>query len=92
MIDVETTTMHTWKGWAEETGSDAVVAPSWSEWSARMHRIATCDSQQHDRSRRDASFNQHELARLQFVRWLYDTGRLGSALPIDISTTDHDAA
>lgn len=84
--------MHTWRGWAEETGSDAVVAPSWNEWSARMRRIATDDTQQHDRSRRDASFNQREMARWQFVRWLYHTGRLGPAAPIDISTTDHDVA
>lgn len=84
--------MHTWKGWAEETGSDAVVAPSWNEWSARMRRIATCDSQQHDRSRRDASFNQREMARLQFVRWLYHTGRLDPSAPIVNQTTDDSAA
>jgi hypothetical protein len=84
--------MDTGKGWAQETRSDAVVAPSWNECSARMQQIAHRDPRQHDRNQLDSSINHRELARLQFVCWRYYTGRLDPAAPIDISTTDHDAA
>jgi hypothetical protein len=92
MTDVEATTMHTWKGWAEKTGSDAVVPPTWNESAAYMQEVANRQSQQHDRTQQDCSFNHREMARLQFVRWRYHTGRLDPAAPIDTPTTDHNAA
>lgn len=84
--------MHTWKGWAEETASDAVVPPTWDESAAHMHEVARRQSHQQERTQPDIPFNEHELARLQFVHWRYHTGRLDPAAPIDISITDHDAA
>lgn len=54
MTTMEATTMDTWKGWTKETRSDAVIAPSWDAWSARMQQIAHRDLRQRVRSQLDS--------------------------------------
>lgn len=65
--------MQAWRGWTTATAGAPTTAPlSWAEWRARQHR-ALRDEQ---RRRHGLPFSERELARLSFVRWLYQTGRL----------------
>jgi hypothetical protein len=65
--------MQAWRGWTAATVGAPTTAPlTWAEWRARQHR-ALRDEQ---RRRRGVPFNESELARLSFMRWLYQTGHV----------------
>jgi hypothetical protein len=64
-----------WTGWTSTptpTMTPANRALTWAEWRARQQGV------QLDAQRRpeEALFSERELARLSFVRWLRQTGRL----------------
>jgi hypothetical protein len=52
-----------------------MAAPTWEAWRAQQRCLLR--SEQHWRVRQQESirFSQPELARLAFMRWLYQTGR-----------------
>jgi len=66
--------MRSWMGWRVAPATLTKAAPTWTQW---------CDLQQHrrraerpQRHENDKPFGERELARLSFVRWLYQSGRL----------------
>jgi hypothetical protein len=61
--------MRTWEGWTAASGTTTKMACTWVEWCAWHQR-----AQQRQQER--ISFSDRELARLSFVRWLSQTGRL----------------
>lgn len=62
-----------WRGWT------AITAPTWEDWCAHQQRIMRGEERQQASSQENIRFNERELARLCFVRWLYQRGRLGPA-------------
>jgi hypothetical protein len=67
--------MQPWRGWTAEAA--AIQAPTWTEWSAATHRTLPEENHDERRTLEDVRFNTQELARLRFLRWLYQNGRLG---------------
>ena len=63
--------MQAWSGWSGTSAPAVKVAPTWDEWRACQRRI--------ERPRESVSFSERELARLSFMRWLYQRGRLAPA-------------
>jgi hypothetical protein len=64
--------MQAWKGWTASAVVPGARPLTWAEWCAQLQ-----SGRWDERSRREgASFSERELARLSFVRWLYQTGRL----------------
>jgi hypothetical protein len=64
--------MQAWRGWTATAGVPTTAAPTWAEWCVQLQ------STLRDEQRRQhcLPFTERELARLSFVRWLYQTGRL----------------
>jgi hypothetical protein len=67
--------MQAWRGWTATTPT--IRALTWTEWCARQQRT------QRDEQRRlpGVPFTERERARLSFVRWLWQTGRLAPGEP-----------
>lgn len=64
--------MQAWRGWTATTVAPTADAPTWAEWCARQHGTRRDEP----RGQKDLPFSEQELARLSFVRWLCQTGRL----------------
>jgi hypothetical protein len=65
--------MRAWKGWTATASVPTTAAPTWADWRARQQRILRDEQLR----RHCLPFTERELAHLLFVRWLYQTGRLG---------------
>jgi hypothetical protein len=67
--------MKPWRGWTADTA--AIQAPTWTEWSAAQHRTLPVVEQHDERCPpEDVRFSTQEWARLCFLRWLNQSGRL----------------
>ncbi len=64
--------MHTWEGWTAASGTTTKMACTWAEWCVWHQRAQRAQQRQQE----CISFSDRELARLSFVRWLSQTGRL----------------
>jgi hypothetical protein len=64
--------MPAWRGWTATSAPGVITAPTWEEWCVRQRRVLGCERHQQE----SISLGERELARLSFVRWLYQTGRL----------------
>ena len=71
--------MPAWIGWTTTTASAVKAAPTWNEWCAQQQRVLSHENHKHRQSQ-SIAFSERELARLSFVRWLYQQGRLDPGL------------
>jgi hypothetical protein len=71
--------MDTWTGWTAASETAAKTASTWDEWCACQRRLLGSEKRQQARQHEGMPFSDRELARLSFVRWLYQTGRLDPA-------------
>jgi hypothetical protein len=69
--------MHAWNGWTATGARPAGKPLTWTEWRACQQR--TVGDEQHRQA--GLPFSERELARLAFVRWLAQTGRLHARVP-----------
>lgn len=91
--------MQTWEGWIAAMASAGKPRLTWDDWYARQQRIRDTMKHRQEQAgtrmpfghrglvpqaRERMSFSDQELARLSFVRWLYQIGRL-DPLPADTS-------
>ena len=67
--------MHVWTGWTAASESAVKTALTWEEWCACQRRLLGSEQREQDGS----PFSERELARLSFVRWLYQTDCLAPA-------------
>jgi hypothetical protein len=68
--------MQAWRGWTA-AGAATTHALTWAEWCA-WHQRTLQEERRDERRRPDGiPFSERERARLLFVRWLYQSGRLG---------------
>ena len=74
--------MQAWRGWTATAATPTTPttpttrttrALTWAEWCARHQHTLRDEERCHEGVR----FTEGELVRLSFVRWLYQTGRLG---------------
>jgi hypothetical protein len=68
--------MQAWRGWTATAATPTTRttrARTWTEWYAWQQRPLRDEEGCHEGVR----FTAGELARLSFVRWLYQAGRLG---------------
>jgi hypothetical protein len=77
--------MWTWRGWTAPSASAVIPAPTWDEWCARQQRILRREKHQQVCQQDGILFSERELARLSFVRWLYQRGHLD---PLDPAPND----
>jgi hypothetical protein len=68
--------MHAWRGWAAALAPGVNTACSWEDWRANQQRLLGDEQRQQDYPLDRTPFSRPELARLAFVRWLSQTGRL----------------
>ena len=61
-----------WQGWTATAVAPTTAAPTWAEWCARQQG----PPRDEQRRQEGVPFSERELARLSFVRWLCQTGRL----------------
>lgn len=66
--------MQTWKSWSVASAIGGNPAPTWDEWCARLQSIRSDENRQQPGKKSTMPFNERELARLSFVRWLYLRG------------------
>ena len=71
--------MQTWRGWAAIPAPGVKTAFTWEEWRGFQVRILGREKHQQARQQESMPFSKRELARLSFVRWLYQSGRLDPA-------------
>ena len=71
--------MQVWRGWTATSASAAAAAPTWDDWCARQRRLLRPTQGQSESKQESSPFSDRELARLSFVRWLYQRGRLDPA-------------
>lgn len=69
--------MRTWRGWATMVETPTAQALTWSEWRARSERIQPDAQPVMEPHPERPLLTERELARLSFVRWLYESGRIG---------------
>ena len=66
--------MQAGNGWTAAIPSTPTTrAGAWAEWRTRRQRSLPGEERRHEQVR----FTDEELARLSFLRWLYQAGRLG---------------
>jgi hypothetical protein len=68
--------MQAWRGWTATAAiptTRTTRARTWAEWCAWQQRTLWDEEGCHE----GVQFTEGELARLSFVRWLYQAGRLG---------------
>jgi hypothetical protein len=78
-----------WQGWllaAETAGASALA---WDDWRAWQRRFLDKAQRQHAHQCERMPFSEPELARLSFVRWLHQSGRLD---PTRATPSESDAA
>jgi hypothetical protein len=70
---------HVWQGWSAESGTRSAVQWSltWDQWCQAQQLRLGSESSSQDGS----SFSDRQRARLAFVRWLLETGRLAHGEP-----------
>jgi len=69
--------MQTWRGWTTAAAA-TIRAPTWAEWCAGHQRTLHEERLQAlGAPTWRHAFSERDQARLSFVRWLYQTGRLG---------------
>jgi hypothetical protein len=68
--------MQIWKGWAAESETVARAALTWRDWCAKLQHELVHELPPPEHQRPASSLSDRELARLAFLRWLYDTGRI----------------
>lgn len=68
--------MHTWTGWMAASQTAVKTAPTWDEWCIFQRRRLGREEREQARQHESSLFSARELARLSFVRWLHQTGRL----------------
>jgi hypothetical protein len=71
--------MSAWMGWMAPSASAVKAAPTWDEWCVRQQRILGSGKHQQVCQQESSPFSECELARLAFVRWLYQRGDLDPA-------------
>jgi hypothetical protein len=71
--------MQAWRGWMAISASAATAAPTWDDWCACRRRLLRCAQREPGSVEESSPFNDRELARLSFARWLYQRGRLDPA-------------
>jgi hypothetical protein len=71
--------MQAWMGWTAASAPGVKTALTWNEWCGYQQRILGGEKHQQARQQESIPFSDRELARLSFVRWLYQTGRLDPA-------------
>ncbi len=67
--------MPVWKGWTATSVPAVTCAPTWDAWCTHQQRALSRKKQQP----KTIAFSERELARLLFVRWLYQRGCLDVA-------------
>jgi hypothetical protein len=72
--------MPAWRGWAARSALAVTPAPTWDEWCVRQQRILGSGKHQQACQQESSLFSERELARLAFVRWLYQRGCLDPGL------------
>jgi hypothetical protein len=77
--------MHAWTGWTAASQTAVKTASTWEEWCACQRRLLGSTKREQARQHESSPFSARERARLSFVRWLYQTGRLDPA-----QDDDHD--
>jgi hypothetical protein len=67
--------MQIWRGWTTISVPAVTSVPTWEEWCASQRRILS-GGEKHQQARQPESgpFSDRELARLSFLRWLYQQG------------------
>ncbi len=66
--------MQAWNSWTAAIPSTPTTrAFTWAEWCVWQQRTLPGE----ERRREQVRFSDEELARLSFLRWLYQAGRLG---------------
>lgn len=68
--------MYAWRGWIATAATPTTRTSrvlTWAEWCDRQQRTLQDGKRCHESMR----LTSRELARLSFVRWLYQTGDLG---------------
>jgi hypothetical protein len=71
--------MQAWRGWTAAAPTAGHTASTWEEWCAWQRRRIGSEPREHARQPDSVPFSARELARLSFVRWLYQTSRLAPA-------------
>ena len=69
--------MRAWKGWT--AAAETTAASTWDEWCSWLRCLLGIVQQEHARRHEGMPFSERERARLAFVRWLHQTGRLAPA-------------
>lgn len=72
--------MEAWKSMAVAAGRGVASALTWDQWCAYQARRVAAERP----ARADLCFSERELARLSFLRWAHQTGRLDSAGESDL--------
>jgi hypothetical protein len=72
--------MRAWMGWTATSVSASTTAPTWDEWCARQRCLLRGEKHQQEPLQESNPFSGRELARLSFVRWLYQGDRFDPAL------------
>jgi hypothetical protein len=68
--------MRAWRGWTVTSASAINTAPTWEAWCAWQQRLLRREQLRHVCPYDSRPFSDRELARLSFVRWLYQRGHL----------------
>ena len=66
--------MQEWKGWTASAESPHAKPPTWVEWRNQLQEVV--QNEQRHEQHACTLFSGRELARLTFIQWLYQTGRL----------------
>jgi hypothetical protein len=73
-------------GWTATWAPTGITAPTWDEWCARQRRLLRGKEHRRGPGQECSPFSGRELARLSFVRWLYQRGHLD---PLDPALNDN---
>lgn len=85
--------MRAWMGWSvTSAGMAGVTAPTWEAWRAQQRRALRSEQHRLVREQVRGPFNERELARLSFVRWLYQRGRLDRSIQRETTISEDEAA
>jgi hypothetical protein len=71
--------MPAWSGWTAMSSPIGITSSTWDEWCARQRRILRSDQHQQGPLQESNLFGEREPARLSFVRWPPQCGRLDPA-------------
>jgi hypothetical protein len=71
--------MRVWMGWVGASQEAVKIASTWDEWCADQRYVLRSEHRPPSPRTESYLFSDRELARLSFVRWLNQTGRLDLA-------------